>query len=129
MTCENCGHEMQISDWPFCPHGRGVNKVHQDEIPGGQWFENGFAAPRKFWSHSEHRAALAAEGCEIVAKYAGEHDRHLIDWGAGIDAKTLENAAVLVTRGRISAPETEELGYHISGRGVKGPIPAGFQHG
>ncbi len=129
MTCEKCGVTIQISDWPFCPHGQGVNRVHQDEIPGGMWVENGLPSPVKVYSHSEHRALLAANGCEIVAKYAGEHDRHLTNWAASVDAKTLENAAVLVTRGRISAPETEELGYHITGRGVKGPIPAGFQHG
>lgn len=24
MKCEKCGHEMQIGDYPFCPHERGI---------------------------------------------------------------------------------------------------------
>ena len=99
MTCDRCGEVLTVGSWPFCPHGQGVSAVERDEIPGGQWFENGFETPRKFYSHSAHRAALAADGKEIRAKWAGPNDRYLINWGAGIDAQTLENAAVLVSRG------------------------------
>jgi hypothetical protein len=69
--CECCGEAIEIGQWPFCPHERGGNAVVPDDIPGGQWFENGFDTPQKFYSHSAHRAALAANGCEIRAKWAG----------------------------------------------------------
>jgi hypothetical protein len=37
MTCDTCNHEMQIGDWPYCPHGRGNNlqrpmEPHLDEM-------------------------------------------------------------------------------------------------
>lgn len=107
MTCDRCQQELQVGEWPWCPHGQASSAVIPDDIPGGQWFENGFATPQKFYSHSAHRAALAANGLEIAAKYAGDgYDKHLTDWGAGIDAKTLDNARVLLERG-IAASRSE----------------------
>lgn len=97
MTCEKCGHEMRISDFPFCPHEPTHVAVIGDDVPGGFWAENGFDKPRLFHSKSEHRAALAAEGVEIRVKWAGEHDRHVKRWDA-VSAKQLENAAELVAR-------------------------------
>lgn len=37
MTCENCGHEIQVGDWPFCHggHGRPRLSVIDDQIEGG----------------------------------------------------------------------------------------------
>lgn len=127
--CEKCGAELRIGDYPFCPHGSGTNHITPDDIPGGQWFENGFRTPRKFYSHSEHRAALAAEGKEIVAKWAGPNDKHLKRWDIP-SAKTLEDARILLSRGKVSAPETvaEDL-PPIAKFDVKGPIPEGVQHG
>ena len=127
--CPRCGAAVEVGDWPFCPHGRGTNHVVQDEIPGGQYFENGFDRPTRFDSHSAHRAALEARGYEIVVKHAGEHEKHLTKWAASVDAKTLENAAILVSRGTKNTPDQEEPSYPIYGRAVKGPIPEGVQHG
>jgi hypothetical protein len=103
--------------------------VVQDSIEGGQWFENGFEKPMKFYSHSEHRAALAARGREIVAKWAGPNDRHLKRWDVP-SAKTLEDARILLSRGKVSAPDTvaEDLPPIVK-RDIKGPIPEGVQHG
>lgn len=98
MTCDVCHRTLRVGAWPFCPHEASHVTVIGDEIPGGQWFENGFETPRKFYSHSEHRAALAAQGYEIRAKWAGPNDKHLTNWAAG--TVNLENAAVLVTRTR-----------------------------
>ncbi len=97
MTCEKCGHEMQIADFPFCPHDRATTAIVSDDIPGGMVVENGFDTPQKFYSHSEHRAALAARGLEIRAKWAGPHDKIMSRWDAP-DAYTLDAAAQLVTR-------------------------------
>ena len=97
MTCDKCGEALRVSDWPFCPHGASAHSVVADDIPGGQVFENGFDVPTRFFSHSAHRAALAARGCEIAAKWV-PGDKHLSRWDVP-DAKTLENAAILLTRG------------------------------
>ena len=61
--CEACGETLALGEWPFCPHGApGKFGITPDDVPGGFWAENGFTERRKFYSHSEHRAALAAEG-------------------------------------------------------------------
>lgn len=101
VTCDTCGAVMAVGEWPFCPHGRGVQAVHADDVPGGFVVENGFEQPRKFYSKSEHERALKAEGCEIRAKWAGPGDRYLTRWDIP-DAYTLEAAKVLLTRGRPS---------------------------
>lgn len=99
MTCDHCGRELQVGDFPFCPHGPTGMAAHADEIPGGMWVENGFEHPVKVYSHSEHRRLLAERGLEIRAKWAGEHDKVMSNWAAGIDAQTLANAVALVSRG------------------------------
>lgn len=98
MICDRCYREMSDGDHGvgLCPlEPRRATAVHQDSVPGGFWAENGFAEPRRFDSHSEHARALAAEGLEIRAKWAGEHDRHLTRW----DTVDLNAAAALVQRG------------------------------
>ena len=104
-VCDTCGAALSVSEWPFCPHGRGTSAVQQDEIPGGLWVENGFPQPIKVYSHSEHRRLLAERGLEIRAKWAGEHDKHLTRW----DTVDLEGAAVLVTRGVQARAEKRAL--------------------
>lgn len=99
MTCETCGRTLAVGDWPYCPHGRGMYYAAQDEIPGGQVFENGFEQPMRFYSHSEHRRALKERGLQIHAKYAGPLDQHLTNWAAAMDPYTLEAATALVSRG------------------------------
>jgi len=95
VTCEACGYELHIGDYPFCPHGRGQHGVQPDDVPGGFWAENGFSEPRQFFSRSAHERALAAEGCEIRAKWAGPEDKHLTRW----DTVDLEAAKSLLERG------------------------------
>ncbi len=98
MTCDVCNRELEVGAWPFCPHepAKGL-KYFEDAIPGGMVFENGFDTPQIFHSHSEHRAALAARGLEINAKWAGPNDKHLTRWDAP-SAATLESAAILLSR-------------------------------
>jgi hypothetical protein len=102
--CEKCGTVLSVGDYPFCPHPRGSQTVVGDDIPGGQIFENGFATPQKFYSHSEHRAALAALGREPAPKWV-PGDKHLTRW----DTVDLEAAAVLVTRGAQARAEKRAL--------------------
>jgi len=102
-TCEKCGALLSVADWPWCPHGKTGFAAHPDDIPGGQWQENGLPEPRKFYSKSERDRVLAEHGNMIAPRWV-PNDKHLINWAAGIDAKTLENAAVLMTR-RSSKPD------------------------
>jgi hypothetical protein len=84
MTSDRCYRSLAEGK-----HGVGVcplepRKGHgliRDEIPGGQWFENGFSQPQKFYSHSEHRAALDREGMMIAPRYV-EGSKHLTRWAA-----------------------------------------------
>lgn len=116
--CIVCGLIQEVvcgpDDSPACACGSPTHRiwiksapVHGDDIPGGQWFENGFKTPRKFYSHSEHRAALAAEGLQITAKNAGDHDKICRRWDAP-DAVTLSNAAILLTRGSQAVREKND---------------------
>lgn len=97
MTCDKCQKELQVGDFPFCPHERGVGKYFEDAVPGGFVVENGFPEPVRFFSHSEHRAALAARGLEIGAKWSGPNDKHLSRMDIPC-AATLESARVLLSR-------------------------------
>ena len=101
--CEKCGAWIHVGDYPFCPHGTGSFTNIPDDVPGGFWVENGFDTPQKFYSHSEHEAALAARGCEIRAKWAGPHDKIMSNWAAG--TVDLDAAAALVQRGEQARAE------------------------
>lgn len=96
MTCDRCNTEIRVGDFPFCPHGPTSNvAVIGDDIPGGMVVENGFEAPIRVYSHSEHRRLLAEQGLEIRAKWAGPNDKHLSRW-VSVD---LDAATALVSRG------------------------------
>jgi hypothetical protein len=131
--CERCYRSLE--DGPhgvgLCPYEKRSESAYvvPDDIPGGMVFENGLERPTRFFSHSAHRAALAARGREIVAKWAGPGDKHLKRWDVP-SAKTLEDARILLSRGKVSAPETvaEDLPPIVK-RDIKGPIPEGVQHG
>lgn len=98
--CDACGQMIQAGAWPFCPHPVGqANGIITDDIPGGMTVENGFDEPRTFYSHSAHRAALAKEGLEIRAKWAGPNDKIMTNWAAAITPKTLDDARELLERG------------------------------
>lgn len=101
MTCDRCFQSLEQGDHgeglcPFEPRKHST-AIAPDEIPGGQWFENGFETPQKFYSHSEHRAALAARGCEIRAKWAGPNDKIMSRWDAP-SAYSLEKAKEMYER-------------------------------
>lgn len=96
--CEHCGHEFQVGDYPFCPHGKGVSNIKPDDVPGGFIAENGFDTPQKFYSHSAHEKALAAEGLQIKAMNRGPNDKICKRWDMPTE-QTLKNAAELLSRG------------------------------
>lgn len=67
--CPDCGVELQIGDYPFCPHGRYQGAAQTDSIPGGLWLENGFKEPVKVYSYSEMHQKHAEAGVTIKEKF------------------------------------------------------------
>lgn len=105
MICERCGEGLEVGDWPFCPHGRTGNFTNfRDEIPGGIVCENYGRDPIRFDSHSERRAYMELAGLYEKEKFCPfpgtDKDPMGVQNPAGyVDAKTLENGAILMTRG------------------------------
>lgn len=120
QSCTSCGWAGDIHarafENPSCPQcgaaterlwvGEPVS-IQRDEIPGGQFFENGWAEPRRFDSHSAHRKALAAEGLEQRVRWAGPNDKHVSRMDIPC-AQTLENARILLTRGAQAVRERKD---------------------
>jgi hypothetical protein len=122
--CPSCGASVELV-WR-----QSTQSIVTDDIPGGMWVENGFDRPIKVYSHSEHRARLAAEGCEIRAKWAGPHDKIMTNWAATISAHQLESAKILLSRGKVKVAEAEAfVPDRIVKAVVKGPYPEGVEHG
>ena len=101
MICNACGQWVTIGQWPFCPHGTPRGDIIRDEIPGGQVIEHLGHEPMTFYSQKAIRDAADKRGLRLVDKWLGPADRHLTNWGAAIDAQTLDNARALVTRGSL----------------------------
>lgn len=72
-TCERCGHELQVGEWPFCPHGWPIQglTVIPDDIPGGVTVENLGPTPVTFYTRSAHRAYLQAHGLTQKVRHVG----------------------------------------------------------
>jgi hypothetical protein len=74
ICCEKCGKELQIGDFPFCPHGRGGNNVIGDEID--ELIENGLCwedgSPRRFTSREEKSRALKEKNLVEWVEHAPE---------------------------------------------------------
>lgn len=68
MTCERCGHALQVGEFPFCPHGFGSGVVVADDIPGGVEIRHGLCnsdgTPRRYYSKSEIAREAKARGFE-----------------------------------------------------------------
>ena len=62
MICDKCGHEMQVSDWPWCPHQRGMFNAQANDIPGGLTLENLGHEEVTVYSRSELKRELKARG-------------------------------------------------------------------
>jgi hypothetical protein len=85
VTCGSCGAEMQIGEWPFCPHGFPMVglSVIDDQIDGGpRHFETmGHDAPF-ISTKSEWRREVANRGLTNVVKHDSAYyakQRKLLD--------------------------------------------------
>jgi len=118
MRCDRCGADYAIGDYPFCKgnpadHGPMRQAIETNEaFIGGMTIENLGDKPVTVYSREEFKQAMAHANVEQKIKWAGPHDKYLINWAAGIDAQTLENAKALVAR---------------QGRGYKSSDPAALQ--
>lgn len=108
--CQICGHHYGIGDWPFCPHGSTSYSVIGDEIPGGQVIENLGDTSITFYSKKAIRDEANRRGLRIRDQWAGLHDKYLSNWAAGIDAKTLEDKRILLSRGRTQITPVDDRG-------------------
>ena len=110
MTCERCGWELRVGDFPFCGNGHDHQQTRQaivtDDIPGGQVIENLGDQPMTFYSKRAILAEADRRGLRLRDQWAGPSDTQLTNWGAGIDAQTMDNARALLTRGSHRRDET-----------------------
>lgn len=99
--CTVCGKDVAIGDWPWCPHGKveGV-AVITDDIPGGFVQENFGHQPETFYS--KRAMYQRADALNLRPATPGELKRG----GAGVTAKTLDDARVLLSRGTQTTEET-----------------------
>jgi hypothetical protein len=90
--CSQCGGHTEYI-WRSNPAS-----IQTDEaFIGGQTIENLGHEPVTVYSRTELKEAMAKAGVEQKIKYV-PGDKYLTNWAMGIDAQTLANAAVLVTR-------------------------------
>lgn len=97
LWCRDCHRDRKFSEMKLAP------STFRDEIPGGLTVENYGRNPITFYSHSERRAYMAQHGLHERDKWSPmpgtNKDPQGIPNPAGyMDAKTLENAAILISR-------------------------------
>lgn len=110
VVCDNCHQIIHISDWPFCPHGRGANAIHVDDIPGGMWMENLGPHPVKVYSHTERERLMKEQGLELKEKFCPMPGTDVDPQGVQnpkgyVDAQTLANGIALITRQQVAPTE------------------------
>ena len=96
VTCPTCGHDFGVGQWYQCPHEPYRGTAVPDDVPGGFWVENAWTDPRKFYSQSEYKSALAADNKMLAPRWT-QGSKHLDRW-VTMDPQTLENARILVSR-------------------------------
>ena len=73
VSCEKCGFELHIGDFPFCPHGRGYANVVGDECD--LWVRNGIchedSSPRHYTSKAEMKRVAKEKGLENRVRHIG----------------------------------------------------------
>lgn len=102
-VCDRCGAELVIGDFPFCPHGRGTAAPFRDDIPGGLVVENYGPHPITFYSHTERRAYMKANGLLEKEKFCPMPGTDVDPQGIPnprgfLDKQTLENGRILIER-------------------------------
>jgi hypothetical protein len=118
MTCERCGAEVRVGDWPHCPHGAYRGGVVGDDIPGGFVQEHFGDRPETFYSKKAMLQRADELNLRLRDQWAGPGDRHLSNW-ASVSAKTLADAKILLERvGAADAPRATLETLHFTVRDV-----------
>ena len=113
LTCPNRHDQhdlwLKLGERPPCPTcgeptetlWEGKRTAHGDECD--EWIYHGICneddSPRRYYSKSEMAREADKRGLVNVVRHV-PGSPHTTDWSAGIDAQTLENARVLLTRGQ-----------------------------
>jgi hypothetical protein len=95
-TCESCGAELRLGDFPFCPHGGGSNAVEAVTWPGGKWFENLGHEPVRCDSPADLKREMKARGLEPFVRHV-DGSPHTRSWATPC-AYTLESGRILAER-------------------------------
>ena len=72
--CDKCGKPIVVGEWPFCPHGFGVNNVVDDTIIGGEVMENVGHEPITVYSKSERKRVLDRAGLQEFVRHVPRPD-------------------------------------------------------
>jgi len=78
ITCEKCGVEYGVGQFPFCKGGHGTMRgsVIADEIPGGMLIEHGLVGPngepQRFYSKSEIAREAKRRGLVNIVEHIPE---------------------------------------------------------
>lgn len=113
VYCERCGQLLSVGVFPFCPHDsvRTFN-IKRDEYPGGITLENYGPQPVTFYTESERLGYMKRHDLQQTEKFAAfpgtDRDPSGIQNPRGyVDAQTLENARILISRNGQGSPEKE----------------------
>ena len=72
MRCDDCGQDVGVGEWPWCPHGVPSMVVIDDTITGGaRMFENLGPQPVYIESKSQLRAEMNARGLQPMVRHVG----------------------------------------------------------
>lgn len=74
-ACDKCGKELQVGEFPFCPHGfleRPLAVIDDQIVGGARFFENLGHEPVWIESKSQLRAEMAARGLREKVRHVGE---------------------------------------------------------
>ena len=115
--CLSCAETREIfvhyGEHPPCVRCGGATEyvysthtVIGDEYPGGKTFEHLDHEPVTVYSKSELQREMDKRHLRFTDRY---HRNDGPDWRLGIDAKTLDNARVLVSRGQKATDDPGKL--------------------
>jgi hypothetical protein len=85
-TCERCHTELEIGDFPFCPHGHGANSISDDSCD--VWVRHGImnedGSPKHYTSKLAIAQAAKAKGLTPMVRHVGgegtDKSKHTQRW-------------------------------------------------
>lgn len=80
MICTDCGKELIVGDWPWCPHGTTHHYTNiRDEFVGGFVQEHFGPTPEVFYSKSAMARRAKELGLEPMVRHV-DGDKHVSRW-------------------------------------------------